>query len=493
MAGQLTPREQLDRIFDLVRRATHYIWLVAIVAALGGALSIALALSKPHQYESETVLLYRELISESVLQGREVAKSTNMLSSRYKEMLLARSNLVDVVNHFKLFPEVIEDQSEVAAADMLRLRIGFRDKGAGTFRITFRGDTPKQAKEVTAYLAERLQAKDNELRREQAEVTKNFLEQEKASADAQLRDRERQLAEFLSQHPEFAEESGTSATTGAGIRALQQKKNTAASDGGDPRLSALMRQKSRIQERLANPDKPVKVTRSSKTAERIAAEADVKQAQREVDEANRDLQAKLQQFTDKHPDVVGARGRLSDAQRRLRKAEADLPPLEDSVSVTFDRDDLERQLKKVEQELAWYRSKASGATTPEKASSVADDVVGLETEWSQRMRAVEEARERVSSLESRVFTAEITASSEFAEAAQLSVVDPAYLPHRPAGQSRKMLVIAGGMLFTGLGVALALGLALIDDRVYRRWDLERLDLGPVLAVVPRIKKGKRRG
>jgi capsular polysaccharide biosynthesis protein len=110
---------------------------------------------------------------------------------------------------------------------------------------------------------------------------------------------------------------------------------------------------------------------------------------------------------------------------------------------------------------------------------------------------VEETRERVSSLESRVFTADITASSEFAEAAQLSVIDEAYLPHTPAGKPRRVLVIAGGLLFAGLGMVLALGLALIDDRIYRRYDLQRLGVAPVMVVVPadrrRNRRGRRRG
>ena len=50
-----------------------------------------------------------------------------------------------------------------------------------------------------------------------------------------------------------------------------------------------------------------------------------------------------------------------------------------------------------------------------------------------------------------------------------------------------MLVAAGMVLFTMMGCALALGLALIDDRIYRRHDLESLGLAPTLAVIPRSK------
>jgi uncharacterized protein involved in exopolysaccharide biosynthesis len=488
MAETLTPREQIERILDLVRRAARYGWLVIAITAVGGGLSVLLALSRPHQYESETVLFYRELISQSVLQGREVVQSSNTLSARFKEMLLARSNLVHVVKKFNLFPEVVASDGEVAAADLLRMRISFRDKGAGTFRITYKGDTPKEAQKVCQYLAERLKQADNELRQEQAQVTKTFLEGEKKEADEELKERERAMAEFLSKHPEFAQESPGGSASGAGIRAAQQKKSSAPA-AGDAGLGALERQRRRIQARLANPDAPIPAPPPPRAT---AEPAEIKAARRDVEEAQRELQEKLGQFTDKHPDVVSARNRLASAQQALRRLEAGLPAVseEQAAPLPIDRGALQRELAKVEREIAAYRSR-QGGNVPK--STVADDVVNLETEWARVERVVEEARERTSSLESRVFTADITASSEFAEAAQLSVIDEAYLPHTPAGKPRKMLVIAGGLLFAGLGVALALALALVDDRIYRRYDLERLGVAPVLVVVPADKRRKVRG
>jgi uncharacterized protein involved in exopolysaccharide biosynthesis len=197
--------------------------------------------------------------------------------------------------------------------------------------------------------------------------------------------------------------------------------------------------------------------------------------------------------------VVAARNRLANAQQALRRLEAGLPAVteEQAAPLPVDRAALQRELAKVEREIAGYRARGSAAGATK--SQVADDVVNLETEWARLERVVEEARERTSSLESRVFTADITASSEFAEAAQLSVIDDAYLPHTPAGKPRKILAIAGGLLFAGLGVALALGLALVDDRIYRRYDLQRLGVAPVLVVVPADKRrgkqrrGRRRG
>ena len=72
------------------------------------------------------------------------------------------------------------------------------------------------------------------------------------------------------------------------------------------------------------------------------------------------------------------------------------------------------------------------------------------------------------------------------------MIDDAYLPSHPAGKSRKVLALAGTMLFGGMGVALALGLALIDDRIYRRADLDRLGIAPTLIVIPGERQQRRR-
>src|SRR5262245_38129089 len=322
MAEKLTPREQIERILDLGRRAARYGWLVVAITAVGGGLSVLLALSRPHQYESETVLFYRELISQSVLQGREVVQSSNTLSARFKEMLLARSNLVQVVKKFDLFPEVVKNDGAVAGADLVRQRISFRDKGAGTFRISYKGDTPEEAQKVCQFLAERLKDTDNELRREQAQVTKTFLEGEKKEADDELKEHERTMAEFLAKHPEFAQETPGGSASGAGIRAAQQKKSTAAATP-DSGLSALDRQRRRIRSRLANPDAPIPAPPPQPRA--TAEPAEIKTARRDVDEAQKELTEKLGQFTDKHPDVVAARNRLANAQQALRRLEAGLP------------------------------------------------------------------------------------------------------------------------------------------------------------------------
>ena len=502
---EYTTRDQLDWLFDLFRRATRY-WMVAgAIFILGGALSLTLALGTKPQYESEVVLLYQEMISQSVLQGRDVVKSSRGLASRYKEMVFSRTQLTKVVEAFDLFPGTVKNEGMVSATETIRQRIVFRDKGSGTFRIIYRGDTREEARDVADMLAKLLIEQDNRVRQIQAKTTKEFLVAEKNDAEEALKATELEFAEFLAEHPEFAEETAT-ATAGAAVRVNQgAKKPVVTSSPGNPELALLLRQRNRVKARLDNPDDSAPIAPilprkpAPKTQERRDAERVVASAERQVNEARIKLADSQRSFTDAHPDVRAARAKLAAATRDLAAKQAALPPLDNGTGPDpiatpgkpIDREALGRELTRLDAAVAAARRRrpSGPATTPVRRSSLATDLVEIETRWTSLMRNTSQNRERVERLESRVFTANITASSEFANASQLAVIDEAFLPPAPAGRSRKIVAFAGIFFFALLALGLGLGLALVDDRIFRRIQLSSsmppgaTDI-PVMAVVP---------
>ena len=476
-----TSRDQFERILSIGRRTLRYTWLVAAISIAGAAISVVFALTRAHGYKSETTLLYREMISQSVLEGRDVVNSARSLSTRYREIVLSRTMLRQLVEEMELFPEVIEDEGIVGAVEEMRQRVDFTDRGGGTFRVSFIGDSPEQAEKVTARMADLLIQRDNEIRREQAQVTNDFLRSEKDRAEDELKKREKKLAQFLAEHPEFAEETQPGKTAqGASIRAAQKKGQDTVRPG-DPRLNALQRQRRRIEARLDQPNKP------TKTPAQIEAESRVKDARKEVEAAKERLRNRLSSYTERHPDVIAAKSDLASAQQRLRRAEASVPS---SSGKPVDVDALREELREVENEIAARRSSLRDDRQKREQPETEEQnwVVALETDFARLMRDVEEARDRVDTLDTRLFTASIKASSEFASSSQLTIIDEAFEPAHPAGRSRKLIAAAGTMLFGGLAVGLAFGLALIDDRIYNRRDLEQLGIGSVTVVVPKAPK-----
>ena len=54
-----------------------------------------------------------------------------------------------------------------------------------------------------------------------------------------------------------------------------------------------------------------------------------------------------------------------------------------------------------------------------------------------------------------------------------------------------LFLLAGMVLFLALGGTLAIGLAILDDRLYRRDDIDGLGI-PVLAVIPALHVTKKK-
>jgi uncharacterized protein involved in exopolysaccharide biosynthesis len=500
-----TPRDRLDRLLDYVRRALRYWWVVLLFMVLGGALSVAFALTRPPLFQSGAVLFYQERIQSVVLQGRDAATVQRNIGERYRELLLARSSLAQIIKDPKLnpYPEVVASDGEDMAVEELRLAVSFDTRGANTFRITFAHTDPEIAKRVTERLTELLLAKESAIRSDQARETVKFAEDQQKAAQEEMNKRRRALAEFLAAHPEFAQDALEGSSEGAAVRAQHNRPATPISTT-NPRLLALDRQRIRIRARLeaGNNPQPAARTPRAPSAEQIAADNLVRETERELAAAQRELESALSRYTERHPDVLKAREAVTSAQQRLRRAQAAVPRGDDDTPLppptAVDRAALERELAEVERALNAERARERAATgAPAPAVSEADTatnwVVQLETEHGSLRQSLEEQRDRVESLADSVFRAQMQANQQVAEGgSNLTVVDPAFEPKQPQGKGKRVLVLAGLVLFTGLGMMLALGLGIIDDRLYRRIDVEQLELAPVLAVIPKAKARPRR-
>ncbi|HEX8111672.1 MAG TPA: hypothetical protein VF516_28270 [Kofleriaceae bacterium] len=469
---------------DLGRKTGRYWWLIALFAVVGGGLSLAFALTRPRSFQSWATLFYQERIQSQLLSpGREEAVQRN-IGDRYRELLLARHQLDQIIVDPTLDPFPQEKDPDVKI-DKLRLAVRLEAHGANVFRIVFTDSDPERAKRVTDKLTKMLQDKDEGLRNEQAAATVAFVTDQQESAREELKKREKAYTEFLAKHPEFVQDANSTTAEGASIRSLHTNKPVLT---GNSRLVTLERQRARIQATLETPPgAAIPAVPVPRTPERIAAEAAVQDAQRELTAARRELEDALQKFTDLHPAVVKARERVEAATQRLRQREAAVPPdvepVVTRVNTEEDRAKLQKELQQIEAQIAAEQSK-TGKPADNPATDTTSWVVRLESEHSELRRSVAEQRERVQSLADSAFRAQMDANEKLAEqGGRLAVIDPAFKPARPSGPGKTIFLAAGMILFLTLGLSLAVGLAVIDDRLYRRADLERLGV-TVLAVIP---------
>ncbi len=524
MAQQPTPRDQLEHLLGIARRSLRYAWVAAIIAVVGIAATLAFALLHTPAYRSETVLLYREVIPTNLL--RDISTGNRHLAGQFREMLTSRPLLEPIVDELQPDPGVVESRGMTAAVEELRNRIEFRDGGGNTFRIGFTGSSPELAQKVTEQLASRLVEWQKQIQLEAVSVTKEFLENERLRAEAKLSEAEYSMAEFLAAHPEFAFEigqQGAAPKAGASIRAAAESKLAAKAPAGPAaparpgmtQLSALERQRERVAARIEqlkqNPEETV-------NPEPLPPTPELAEALRELDSARRYLEEKQAEFTEKHPDVIRATRQVEEATRRVSRlraaqaaakpARAPRDPVAEAALLSAELAGLDEQIAELKRRQARVgvapaaapaapaapAGETTGTADKKKAaaSASADAVVKLEAEWARLLRETQERRERYSSIESTSYSAEIVAASEVARSGtQLTVLDPAYLPTRPAGTPRRLIAMFGGLVVCCLAFAVAAGLGLVDDQISSRRDLEGLGVGAVLVVVPREKRKRR--
>jgi polysaccharide biosynthesis transport protein len=479
--SQVTPRDRVQHLADLGRKTLRYWWLVAVFAVVGGALSLTFAMLRAKKYQSWATLFYQERIQTSLLSPSREEVAQRNIGDKYRELLLARAQLEKIVTDPEVNPFPKEKDKDVAI-DKLRQLVKLEVRGGNVFRIVYTDADPDRAKAVTERLTKMLQEKDDALRNEQAKATVDFATTQKKEAQKELRLAEQQLAEFLAKHPEFAQDASQANAEGASIRAI--KKNTVPT-GGNTKLYSLERQKQRIQAALDAPaDAPVKIT-APPSAEKLAAERAVDAAEAEVNAAKRALEDASAKYTPKHPTVIGAQERLTAAQQRLRQAQAAVPPdVMISPATPEKREKMKQELADVERQIQALQNKKEGSAATPSVDASTNWIVKLETEYAELRRVTGEQRERVESLDASVFRAQIDASQKAAEAGgRLASLDPAFKPVKPSGPGKTIFLMAGMLLFVTLGLALAIGLAVIDDRLYRRADLDHLGVA-VLAVIP---------
>lgn len=489
-------RDRLDRIIAILKRSFRFWATAMLVVFLGAIASLAVAFTRPRTYRSETLILYREGIRSETLGGPEVGDPARKLGLKLKEMILSRTQLQKVIEEFKLYPKIVDDRGYVDAVDEMRKHISFRVKDGDTFGLAFEGHEPKLVQAVTARLAEIVIRQNSATAAEEVVTTKEFLDAEKKRVEAELKEKETNLAKFLAKHPEFARETaavpGGANQAGTAIRAAAAAK--AGGRSSDPALQALEREAARIQERLGLPT--VRRRRSEAdadprlVAEKQAAEADLQQALR-------DLAEKAAQFTEQHPDVRAAKTRAKAAEQRFKRASdavqanlAGVTRKPDEEEGTIDRATLESQLRKVQAEIAAHRARkgreGGGAA---QTGTFSQAIVALETEWNKLNREVQESRERYQQLQTKSFSASMAESAAASgRSAQMVIIDPAFKPTHPAKGGRTLIAGVGLALSIMLSMLIALVRALLDDRLYDRIDIERLRLAPLLGVVPRPEK-----
>ena len=435
----------------LGRRALRFWRSAGVAFAVMAGAAVLLGYHAWQPYRSQAVLMFDQAQS-----AHEGAFDLTAAGARLKELFLAGDRLGPLVARHGLFPEL----SPAAAIEETKKRLGFEVRPGGTFVLSFVGTSPAGAQVFLRELTTGLVDAHHDERKRTATASRELVTEERVALEKVVAERELELARFFARHPD------------AGV--------TAPAASSEPEILLLEQQLLRLRGGVA--------TRGA-TGERNRMRAELTERLRTLEaaavKARQELDDKLGALTEAHPDVILARRRLVTAEAEVGPARAALLQL-GPAPATAEEGSPEAAIAQMEAQI-------SGLRAAERAQRIQDPRKRqLALQLDGLRESLAETRNRLSKIRNDELRAEMFERMEKSESLpRLTALDPGSLPGSPLTSRRRRIALGGSLLAAALAAGLALGRAMVSDRLFDPTDIAHLAGAGVLAVVPPVPSRQR--
>lgn len=437
----------------VVRR--RWVWMLG--ALLLGLMGTAAAWSSwsPSYVATATIQISDSEIPDEFIRSTVREDTIQNISGMIGNVLSQRT-LAKLIEDIGIYEDLRDELTMLDLVKKLRSgvtigpmtdRRGRRQDTSLIYAVEFRSDRPEHTAEVANALASLLIDAGTRRRTEQAELTTDFLRQELARDENELRAQAARVSSFRTEHRgELPEELTTNTQK---LAMLEQRRESL--------VAQIAERERRGFEGPTEPGSPNELL---------------------LEELRRSLAREVAAHTDEHPNVLALRRQIEGIEalvkeERIQRGGGQDPALRYRAEREHDLARLRQSLRQIEETIVEVNGKID--RTPARAQELAaleQRATVLREDYLQTLRKVEEA-ELAESLESAQ------------QGARISILDPAV---RASSVARPRWTIAA----TGLAFALALSvgaavlLEILDPVVVRTSQLEELTGSPVLGSFPRF-------
>jgi polysaccharide biosynthesis transport protein len=482
-----------DSPLDFLALVFRRRWWAASCFVLLASAVVTVAWMLPPLYVSETLILIEPRDVPEDFVKDLVSVSTEDRLSSIQETVLSRTNLVRILNEFSADLPNLRGLDDDSRVNRIRKRIKIdvqtrrdRNRSPLYFRVAFENESPALAQRVASRLAALFIEHDSRTREQQVFGTTQFMSGELDKVSMQLNEAADQLRVLKERYRhELPEHLDTN------LRNLdrlheQLKANTEALDryvtmrlSLELQLSETPQQISKTLAASASPNHPA------------AARSPLVEQYRQKEMNYRELRNR---YTEKHPDVARLKVELDRLKeeippedfQEIQQEQAAEPIVITETNPVYQR--LTAQLEEVKTEISirdrertWIQEQITRINwrvqnTPQR-----------EQEIASLLREHADLQKQYEDLKGKLSQARLAESLESKQkGAQFVILDPASFPMRPAKPNRLMILLLGLAGSLGLGLAVAVGVDFVDQKVWTQAELERLIGSPVLVEIPEI-------
>ena len=533
-------------------------WLAASAAFFGVfAISVAVAWLWPPTYSSSGTILIEQQELPADLVRSTVSTYASQRVQVISQRVMTTDNLTGIIARYNLYADLRgrKPREEIIAkmrhavnlqmisADVIDPRDGRPTKATIAFSVAFRDRSAQRAAEVANELVSLYLQQNIEQRQKSAHDAVAFLDGEQARLAGEIDALQAKLATFKAKHEnELPEENQLNLTlfhrmeddirdTDTQLQSLEQQRlflesqlavinptaQIYASTGERVQSPADLLKQVRAEYARATalyaPDHPdvVRLKRELQGLEASVAADDSKSldtsandARRQLEQAQRDLAAARQRYSEDHPDVIRLRRLVDSLQRQVAAAQAtpagplgaaaqsaaaapdgleskpdpgaDNPPyvqlrtqleanLAQQQALRGKREDLQRREEDYERRVAH---------TP-----------AVERDYMEIVRDLNSAQQQYSDIRRRQMEADVSDNLETERKGErFTLIEPPLVAEVPASPNRPLICVLGLVLALGAVVGLIALLENADGSVRGRHDLQQLLSVPPLAVIP---------
>jgi len=523
-------------IFGTLKRRK---WIGIIVFFLSFAAAVTVALILPSMYESTATILIEEPDVPDDLVKSTVSTFAAQRLQVIQQRVMTTQNLSSIIDRFGLYPTALQTQPRSQVIDAMRLKIDLEVVSANllgpqtpkqqqdqqnaasiAFTLAFDYPDPRLAQQVANRLTDLYLAENAQSRQEQAAGTTEFLATESQKLLADVQTLGQKLQDFKSKYSGALPEQ-----LAINNQILNQAQTALMENSRD--LQAAMEKRSFLQSQLTQVSPYQTVTSGGMpatpqaqlmqlelqyvdlTAKYGPGHPDVVRIKKQIDtlkgqlgssgggtsgqaqlsQLQDQLSQDLQKYGEKHPEVQKLRKQIADLTSEINKAPAETlltapkgPP--DNPAYI----QLQTQLGDAEADIRGLQSQTSGLQA--KVNDLEKRVMttpGIEGEYNSLTEQYNAAVLRYQTFKDKEADAQVAQNMEQQSKGEtFSVIEAPQLPEVPVSPNRKLIIAAGFVLAGMFGVAVMVGLELLDPRIYQTNHLQTVFAEVPLATVPYI-------
>jgi polysaccharide chain length determinant protein (PEP-CTERM system associated) len=444
--------ELLRQALTILRGMWQRRWLGITVAWVVGLASAVAVLVIPDKYEaSARVYVDTQSILKPLMSGLVTMPNIDQQVMLLSRTLITRPNVEKLIRMADLDLKIESKRDRDALVDSLMSSLKISNTTRDNiYSITYRDSQPEHAKKVVQALVSIFVESNLGSARKDSEAARKFLDQEIAGYEKKLEEAEARLKEFKMRNL-------TTQNTEGKDHFAQMSATAGALEQSRLELREAEHSRDALKRQILG-EEPVLLPDAG--PEPIAG-VSVPEIDARIDAQQRNLDAMLQRYTDKHPDVVSARRLIKELEDQKRqeivaRRKTALTNPASSVTTNPVHQQLRVSLSETEARVAALQTRvAEYQSRYERLKASVSMVPQIEAEFAQLNRDYDINKKNYEQLVQRREQANMGSAMEDAAGVDFRLIDPPRVSPKPVAPNRALFLPLTLLLALAAGVAVS--------------------------------------